>query len=52
MLKKILCFFGFHKFKASLNDYIEQFGSIPLNGKIADKAICEYCGKKYKSNNK
>ena len=48
MLRKILCFIGWHSYKASLEDYIEQFGHIPVDGRIADNATCEFCGKAYK----
>lgn len=47
-MRKIFCLIGLHRWVASLEDYIEQFGCIPLNGEIADTAICQYCGKKYK----
>ena len=48
MLIKILCFIGWHSYKASPYDYIEQFGYIPFDGRIADNATCEFCGKPYK----
>ena len=48
MLRKILCFIGWHSYKASFEDYIEQFGHIPVDDRIADNATCEFCGKHYK----
>ena len=49
MIRKILCFIGWHSYRASLEDYIEQFGYIPLDGRIiADNAVCKFCGKPYK----
>ena len=49
MIRKILCFIGWHSYTASHKDYIEQFGYIPLDGRIiADNAVCKFCGKPYK----
>ena len=48
MFKSILCFLGWHQWVASLDDYIEEFGCIPLGNKICSKAVCSRCGKKYK----
>ena len=47
-MKKILCFFGWHKWVASLQDYLDEFGSVPANGRISSKAKCSRCNKNYK----
>jgi hypothetical protein len=47
-MKKILCFFGWHKWVASLQDYIDEFGAVPENGRISSKAKCSRCNKNYK----
>jgi hypothetical protein len=46
-MNKILCFLGFHKWSASIKDYIEEFGFIPLDGRIATNSVCKRCNKKY-----
>ena len=48
MFKSILCFLGWHQWVASIDDYIEQFGHIPLDDRIADNAVCKFYGKPYK----
>ena len=48
MFRKILCFIGWHKWTASYLEYIEEFGKIPLDGRICKKSKCEFCQKKYK----
>jgi len=47
-VNKILCWFGIHSYVAPLDEYVKQFGSIPLDGRICDGAVCEHCGKVYK----
>jgi len=47
-MKRILCFFGWHNWKASLNDYIEEFGYVPLDNRIASNSICTRCKVKFK----
>lgn len=47
-MRKLLCFIGIHKWEASLEDYINEFGSVPLNGKVVSTSICSCCGKAYK----
>ena len=47
MFRKILCFIGYHSWIASYQDYIDEFGYVPLNF-ICSNAKCEYCGEKYK----
>jgi hypothetical protein len=49
-MKKLLCFFGFHKWTASIDDYIEEFGFIPLDGRIASNSVCNRCNQKYNQN--
>jgi len=47
-MRKILCALGWHSWTASLIDYIEEFGCVPLGGKVASNSKCERCGAKYK----
>lgn len=47
IIGKILCLLGLHNFTAPLRDYIEEFGGIPMNGKIAKTAKCSRCNKPY-----
>lgn len=47
-MKRILCFFGFHEWTCSIQDYIDEFGFVPLNRKIAIKSKCSRCKKTYK----
>ena len=47
MLGKILCWMGLHRWSASLEDYIEEFGSIPMDGGVAKNSKCERCGELY-----
>ena len=47
-MKKILCFFGFHKWTCSIQDYIDEFGFVPFTDVISSKAKCSRCGEPYK----
>jgi hypothetical protein len=47
-MKRILCFFGWHQWTASIQDYIEEFGYLPLGNVIASNATCERCKCKFK----
>ncbi len=47
-MKKILCLFGWHKWTASVNDYINEFGYIPLDGRITSNSTCERCKVRFK----
>lgn len=47
-MKRILCFFGLHNWVAHLQDYINEFGFVPTNGKICSNAKCSRCKKTYK----
>lgn len=49
MLRKILCFIGWHEFRWSLGsdpDWIAR-GELKQDGKIPSHAKCNYCGKVY-----
>jgi hypothetical protein len=46
-MKKLLCFFGWHQWICSVQDYIDEFGFIPLDNRISSKSKCGVCGKKY-----
>ena len=46
-MKRLLCFFGFHKWACSISDYIDEFGFVPLDGRIANKSRCSRCNKPY-----
>ena len=46
--RKIFCFFGWHRWESSMEDYIEEFGKLTLrDNRICSKAECGVCGKKY-----
>jgi len=47
IIGKILCLLGWHGFTAPLKDYVEEFGSIPTDGRIAKTAKCSRCNKPY-----
>ena len=40
-MKRILCWFGWHKFKYSLSDLIDEFGYIPLENVMPSNTKCE-----------
>lgn len=44
---KILCFFGIHKYKCSMQDCIDEFGFIPNDGRMPKNSKCERCGELY-----
>ena len=48
-MKKILCWLGWHKFTCGIQDLIDEFGYVPLDGKMPPNAKCERCGKQFKS---
>ena len=48
MLKKILCLFGWHEWTASMQDYIDEFGYVPLDNRMASNSKCSRCGKHFK----
>lgn len=48
LINKLLCFIGWHSFKFSIQDCIEEFGYIPNDARIPKKAKCSSCGKQYK----
>ena len=50
-MKRILCLFGWHKWTASMNDYIEEFGYVPLDNRIASNSTCERCKVTFKKSN-
>lgn len=47
-MRKILCLFGFHKWTCSIEDYIQEFGYVPLGNIVASNSKCSICNKKYK----
>lgn len=46
--RRLLCYIGLHTWLATLDQYRNEFGGIPLSGRVASTAKCEYCGKSYK----
>ena len=50
-MKKILCFLGWHNWTCSIDDIIDEFKYIPLDARIASKAKCSRCGRKYSNKN-
>jgi hypothetical protein len=47
-VKRLLCFLGWHKWTSSISDYIEEFGYVPLDNRIASNSVCERCKVKFK----
>lgn len=47
-MKKILCFLFGHKWSASIDDYIMEFGYVPLDNRVASNSVCKRCNLKYK----
>ncbi len=48
MIGKLLCYFGWHRWTASLEDYVEEFGHVPSDFAVTYSSECCRCGKKYK----
>lgn len=44
-MKKILCFFGLHNWSSSIQDYIDEFGYVPLDSRVSSKSKCSRCNK-------
>lgn len=42
-MKQILCFFGWHEFSCTVQDYVDEFGYVPLDGRIPKNAKCTRC---------
>lgn len=42
-MKKLLCFFGWHKFVCTIQDCMDEFGFIPLDGRMPKNAKCSRC---------
>ena len=40
---KLLCKIGWHEFVCSVQDYIDEFGYIPNDGRIPKVAKCNRC---------
>lgn len=47
-MKRILCFFGWHEFSCSIQDYIDEFGYVPLDNRLPENAKCTRCGINFK----
>lgn len=51
MIRKLLCFIGWHSWKWTLQKdeiiYIDKVYGVDGGDYIPDRAICRYCGKKY-----
>jgi len=47
-MKKILCLFGWYKFKCSLQDLIDEFGYVPFENIMPPNTKCERCDILYK----
>lgn len=45
---KMFCFFGWHNWTALLEDYINEFGFIPLDNRVPSNSVCSRCGIKFK----
>jgi hypothetical protein len=47
MIKKILCWLGWHKWACSINDLIDEFGYVPLDNRMPKNAKCVRCGESF-----
>jgi hypothetical protein len=47
-MKKLLCYFLGHRWTARMSDYIEEFGYVPLDNRVASNSTCERCKIKFK----
>jgi len=46
-LLKLLCFIGFHRYKCTIQEIINEFGYIPNDGRMPKSSKCERCGIRY-----
>ena len=51
MIGKLKCFFGWHSFTCKMQDYIDEFGFVPLDSRFPKTSKCERCGVKYNKPN-
>lgn len=49
--EKINMFLFGHKWTAPLSEYIEEFGYVPLDNRIASNSVCDRCKEKFKETN-
>lgn len=47
-MKRVLCFFGWHRFICSIQDLMDEFGHIPHDGRMPKNAKCSRCGISFK----
>jgi len=48
VFNKILCNFGFHQFTCKMQDCIDEFGYIPMDGRMPKVSKCSKCGINYR----
>jgi hypothetical protein len=48
-MRNLLCLLGYHKWYSKIEDYIEEFGFVPLDNRITSNSKCIICGKQYKT---
>jgi len=47
MFNKIKCLIGWHQFTCKIQDYIDEFGYVPIDSRMPKIAKCSKCGKNY-----
>ena len=45
---RLLCLTGWHQFTCKMQDYIDEFGYVPSDGRVPKVAKCIRCGKNYR----
>ena len=47
LIGKLQCLTGYHNWSASMQDYIDEWGYVPFDNRIASKSKCSRCGEPY-----
>lgn len=47
IIGKILCMLGWHNWTCKIEDYILEFGFVPLDSRMPSTAKCNRCNIKY-----
>jgi len=46
-LGRLLCKIGWHQFTCKMQDCIDEFGHVPIDGRMPKNSKCSRCGKNY-----
>lgn len=47
MIGKIFCSLGYHSWTCKIQDYIDEFGFVPLDSRVPKVSKCSRCNKNY-----